>query len=1076
MIDRISLRWLIPLALLLFTVSLILSLSFWHYHVERKALQAHYQQRAEIAIDSLHRLISLGLAHGQTEMTRQAMAGVEAFPCFYRAFALDEGGRVFLASREAWVGNRLTEIDPLQAAQWPTGKQRLVRLEKEGTRVAAYQPIPITAEMRANGSANSGWLFLELDLHEALEKHYQAAITQTSAAVTLVLIFSLMLWFWIDRSVTRPLLRLSAAARRVAAGNTGQRLKARGGRELAELAHSFNFMGQELSRRHAALVRQRILYQALSDTNQSIVRVADEAMLLSNVCEVAVNAGIKLVWIGFVDRGTNALKIAHIAGDEAGWLETVRKHIGLENDPLASAVKSGEESIVNFADHGLRDNHWFSEAQLNGFSAGAAFPVRRGGAHIGGLVVMSDDAGLVEEDSLRLLREMASDLSFALDGLDREIMRRRVEQSLVSDRALLRTLIDTIPDLIFFKDKAQIYLGCNKAFESLVAIPESKMVGSSDQDILPVAQAQMFHEQDKQILSSGMPMRSEAWMEYPDGRKVLLDIVKTPYRGPDDKVMGLIGVGRDITAEHRARKELQETLLILENAERISNLGSWAYDPETDRMRWSEVIYQILGVDETVTEPDFGLLLERCHPDDRSRMLQNKEAVKSGQLAEFVHQHRIITPDGEIRHVIDCGRIHAQRGQPFKVIGTIQDITRRKQAEQERERALEAMRQAQKLEAIGELTGGVVHDLNNILAPILGFADLARRSDALSQEKLQTYLRGISDAATRGRDLVARLIAVSRGDSNREATPQDMSQLVAEMLKLLRATLPVGIRIETHCEATLPKVLIDPVHLNQILMNLCINAKDALGDKGEITVELSFRQGLDLACNACGATVIGDRVELCVTDNGPGIAKDDLSKLFDPLFTTKPSGERPGGMGLAAVQRLLRGYQAHVKVETGTDAGTRFRLFFLPYSDDGESQSIAHTDADAHGPRFPPRRRVLLVDDESAIVLFLKDFLEMQGLSVEAFTDSAKALRRFSQSPEAFDLLITDQAMPGLTGLELIEQVRSAREDLPVVLCTGYSERVNEENASAQGVDHYLEKPLMPADLIDVLVSSLGRI
>ncbi|MCU7904412.1 MAG: PAS domain-containing protein [Candidatus Thiodiazotropha sp. (ex Epidulcina cf. delphinae)] len=960
MIGKLSLRWLMPLALVAFIVPPILGLSFWHYRVERGALQARYMKRAEMIIDSLYRFIEYGLAQGQVEIARQAMASMAVFPCFSRAFGLDGQQRMFLASREAWIGNALPDIDPGLVGQWPPDGERLVRLEGAGMRVVVYQPIAVTVDARPDAPAGRGWLFLELDLREELAKHSQAAMAQTLAAVIVVLIFSLMLWFWTARSVTRPLTRLSAAARAVAAGDTEHRLNERGGFELAELSElacSFNFMGQELSRRHAALMRQRILYQALSDTNQSIVRTGDEAMLLSDVCEVAVNAGIKLVWIGFVDKRTNALKIAHIAGDEAGWLETVRKHVGLENDPLVQAVKSGEEAIVNFADDCHRDSHWFSEAQLNGFTAGAAFPVRRSGAHVGGLVVMSDDAGLVE-DGLQLLREMASDLSFALDGLDRDIMRHRFEQSLASDRALLRTLIDTIPDLIFFKDKAQIYLGCNKAFESLVATPESKMVGSSDRDILPEAQARMFHEQDGRILHSGMPMRCEEWMEYPDGRRVLLDIVKTPYRGPDDKVMGLIGVGRDITMEYRARKELQETLLILENAERISNLGTWAYDPETDRMHWSDVFYRILGVDETVTEPDFGLLLERCHPDDRPQMLHNREAVKSGQLSEFIHQHRIITPDGEMRYVVGRGRIHGQSGQPFKVIGTIQDITRQKHAEQERERVLDAMRQIRKPEAIGELAGGVVHDLNNILVPILGFADLARRAETLSQEKLQAYLQGISEAAMRGHDLIARLITVSRGGSNRDVVALDMSQLVAETLKLLRVALPAGIRIQNRCEENLPKALIDPIHLNRMLMNLCINARDGLGDKGEISVDLSFRRGLDLVCTVCGGVVLGDRVELCVVDNGPGIAKDKLSRLFDPFFTTKLSGEKRDGMGLAAVQVSLQRYQGHVKVESSADAGTRFRLFFLPYFGGDESQVITRRDSDGKAHQLPRGTKV----------------------------------------------------------------------------------------------------------------------
>lgn len=916
MTGRFPLRRLIPLALLLFIIPPIFLLSLWHYRVDREALLDSYRQQAALAVSGFQRLVTGDIAHGDTGALRQAVSSIEALPCFSRALGVDAAGHIFLASQAAWIGRDLVDVDPALAGEWPVEQALLVRVREDGSRVAAYQPISIGSIAEQGRQSGNGWLYLELDIGQQLIMQGQAASRQAAVAALVVLIFSLLLWRWIDRYLVRPLIRLTVAARQMSEDGGLMCVPEEGSAEMRDLARSFNDMNTELGRRYMALKRQRVLYQALSMTNQTILHTDDEQTLLAEVCEVAVEAGIKLVWIGYVDKRTDALRVVHTAGDESGWLETARKHVGLDNDPLAQAVRLGEERSFDLVDAEHRDAYWYAEALFNGFTVGAALPIRRDGVHVGGLVVMSDDPGLIDEDGMKLLREMASDLGFALDALDREVQRKSVEQSLARDRAQLRTLIDTVPDMIFIKDRAQTYLGCNRAFELLVAIPEKQLVGGTDSDIFPEELARLFHEQDREILQSGINRRSEEWMEYPDGRRVLMDIVKMPYHGPAGEVLGLIGIGRDITPEYRARETLRQTMEVLQNAERISHMGSLAYDPRTGQMHWSEGCYRILGVDSEQAEPSVELLRERCHPEDRETMQHLVNALMRGEMTEFEQAHRVLSPDGEIRHVVSRGRVVEQDGQGLRLVGSIQDITRLKAAEEERKRILEAMRQAQKLEAMGELTGGFARDLNNILVPILGFTELARQADDLPREKLQGYLQRIGESAERGRDLIAKLIAIRRGGTTAHAVAQELPSLAEEA---------------------------QPVR-----------------------------------------------------------------------------------------------------------------------SADG----LAHQ---ANQGSFPDRQRVLLVDDEPAVTLFMKEFLEIQGLYVEAYADSHKALQRFGQDPAAFDLLITDQSMPSLTGLELLARVRSIRADLPVILCTGFSERVNGDNAADLGVDRYLQKPVATEDLLEAL-------
>lgn len=632
---------------------------------------------------------------------------------------------------------------------------------------------------------------------------------------------------------------------------------------------------------------------------------------------------------------------------------------------------------------------------------------------------------------------------------------------------MLRTLIDTIPDMIFFKDGVQTCLGCNRAFEKLIAMPEEKMVGGMDHDVLPEHLAREFYEQDRQILQSGSARRSSDWMEYPDGRSVLMDIVKSPYRGADGKVMGLIGVGRDITAEFQAGQLQQQTLELLQNAERLSNLGSWAYDPNTGQMHLSEMIYTILGFNQDKITPHFKHFLQRCLPEDRKQIKQSFKALKAGTIDEFLQEHRVVLPDGEIRHLITWGRVSKDSAQAFSMMGTLQDVTAQKVAEEERNRAWEAVRKAQKFEAIGELTGGVVRDLNNILAPILSFSEMARRSDNISHEKLQVYLQHLSESAVRGRDLIAHLMSMSLDESVVQAKAQDLPPLIKTGANMLHATLPPGIHISVECGQNLPKVVINPVHLDLMVVNLCVNARDAIGNNGEIRITLNKVQNLNVTCTACGSKVYGDYVELCVADSGKGIAKEQIGNLFDPFYKAKSTGIEKSRMGLAALQGLLQSYGGHVSVESELGHGARFRLFLKhEVNEENLKSDTPHTAI----PDQPfSSQRVLLVDDEASVTLFMQEYLELKGLRVEAFTDSEKALQYFIQAPASFDLLITDQAMPVMTGIKLIEQIHEIRPELPVMLCIGYSAEINTDNAGERGIDYYLDKPVVLDDLLSAL-------
>jgi len=387
----------------------------------------------------------------------------------------------------------------------------------------------------------------------------------------------------------------------------------------------------------------------------------------------------------------------------------------------------------------------------------------------------------------------------------------------------------------------------------------------------------------------------------------------------------------------------------------------------------------------------------------------------------------------------------------------LQDVTEHRDVQEERRRMDERMQQAQKMEAIGQLTAGIAHDFNNILASIIGYTDLAMtRCVGEGQEKLGEYLGQVYHAGERARDLIQQMLTFSRtGDS--KAQPLDPVPLIKETIKMLGATLPASIHLKFDgSDENIPQIHAEPVQLQQLIMNLCINARDAMHGKGELTVGLAFCQHTGDECASCHESISGDYVELMVSDTGQGMDRHTLSHLFEPFFTTKEVGEGTG-LGLSMVHGIMHDSHGHIRVDSAIGKGTSFRLLFEPVESDGkplsENPAIDVPAAGGEG------QRILIVDDEKAILGFMRVWLSRAGYEIQTFDDSRRALAYFQQNPEQVDLMITDQTMPAMTGVELAAEILELRPEFPVILCSGYSEQIDMEMAAAVGIRSFVNKP-----------------
>jgi PAS domain S-box-containing protein len=399
------------------------------------------------------------------------------------------------------------------------------------------------------------------------------------------------------------------------------------------------------------------------------------------------------------------------------------------------------------------------------------------------------------------------------------------------------------------------------------------------------------------------------------------------------------------------------------------------------------------------------------------------------------------------------------KGEKF-ILGIARDITDRKKDEQARKKLEDQLQQAQKMEAIGTLAGGIAHDFNNILGAAMGYAELAL-NEVEDKSLPDQYLREVLHAGRRAKDLVKQILTFSR-QTDQERTPVLVRLIVKEVVKLLRASLPSTIELHQNTQSD-ALVMGDPTQIHQVLMNLCTNAGYAMRDQGgRLTVNLGPVE-LDPEFTAGHPNLkSGPYLKLTVSDTGPGIAESELDRIFEPFFTTKEKGEGTG-MGLAVVHGIVTSHGGDIFVRSEPGQGTTFTVLFPAVERRIEPETRLE---------IPPpsgTESILFVDDELALANAAKHMLESLGYDVITRTNGLEALELFEHQPDRFDLVITDMTMPGLTGDQLAQKLMEIRSDLPVILCTGFSARINEEKALALGIRAFVSKPVLKRRIAETI-------
>jgi signal transduction histidine kinase/ActR/RegA family two-component response regulator len=457
-------------------------------------------------------------------------------------------------------------------------------------------------------------------------------------------------------------------------------------------------------------------------------------------------------------------------------------------------------------------------------------------------------------------------------------------------------------------------------------------------------------------------------------------------------------------------------------------------------------------------------LWDAVHPQDQEYVLTR---VAGGATAGFKAEFRIIRPNQAVRFLrIQTFPLRNSFGEVIRMAGVAEDMTEERRVQETLVKTERQFRQASRMEAIGTLAGGIAHDFNNILTSILGYTELGLAS-VPKGSRTQRNLQEVMTAGHRAKHLVLQILAFSR-QSGQGKKPTSIHTVIQEALELLRATIPTTIEIR-HSLMTKASVLADSTQLHQVVINICTNAEYAMRETGDLLeIILEDWDVTEENVRSVSGLQIGPHVRLTIQDNGAGMSSDVLERMFDPFFTTKPIGEG-SGMGLAVVHGIVANHGGALMVESAVGKGTKVEVY-LPTIQTPAWNGSGDQDLIPVG-----KETILFVDDEETIVRLGKELLSPLGYTVEVYTSSQEALNAFRHSPQRFDLVITDQTMPGLTGEALSRELLRIRPELPIILCTGFSHIITAEKAKALGIQAYLMKPLAIRDLAPIVRHVLDK-
>lgn len=808
------------------------------------------------------------------------------------------------------------------------------------------------------------------------------------------------------------------------------------------------------------LRRQNRANQVLSRCNEALIRASDEASLLKEICRIVVeDGGYRLAWVGYAEEaGGKIVRPVAQCGFEEGYLDQVNitwDETDTGRGPTGTAIRTGQPARASNILSNPAFAPWREQALKRGYASSLALPLIVNSHTLGALNIYASEPDAFDSGEERLLMQMADDLAYGITALRVREERTRTLMELKESREDWRRIFNSISDPVMILDLDQSILIANPATAKKLKLPLDLIIGHKCY--------KLFHKLDeppescpfKCLVESGSAETGEMEMEAVIGTFL---VTVAPIFNAEGKLSRVLHIAKDITDRKQAEKKLHESETMYRAIFEATGTATLIIDTDRTIVMANRESLQVTGYsyDELIGTK----WISYVAPESLETMLKYHQARREdASKAPEQYEAKLINKEGKMRDALL--RVTMVPGTEQSIV-SILDITDRKILE-------ENLRQAQKLESVGRLAGGVAHDFNNYLTAIEGYIDLALRQ-LPPRGEAAVDLHEARSAADSAADLTRQLLLFSRRMPV-AMEPIDLNDVIHDHSRMLSRLIGEQYEIRLELAESPMRTNADKTHVEQLVMNLVTNARDAMPGGGRITIKTRTETIAEPAAQLPQKATPGPYACLLVRDEGHGMDEETLGQIFEPFFTTKEAGKGTG-LGLSVAHGIVAEHGGWIDVESAPGKGSTFKVC-LPVAPQAAGEGIS----ESVPPESLPQgngERLLIVEDEDSIRSLAARMLEENGYRVTAAADAAAATEIFAGAAEKFDLVFSDVVMPGMNGLDLVTQLLGKRPDLKVILASGYANGVNTDQIHAADYS-FLRKPYSMADLLRAVKATLEK-